>query len=82
MTTSAIRSQNQVPAAQGFVNLEFNRFVRQAGKNALNALWFIMTTPILNDELSSHILLSALQNVFKENYARSLAPFREKLRKQ
>ena len=34
MTTSAILSQNQVPAMVGFVNVEVNGFVCQVGKNA------------------------------------------------
>lgn len=34
MMTSAILSQNQVPAVLGFANVEVNGFVCQVGKNA------------------------------------------------
>lgn len=41
MTTSAILSQNQVPAMLGFVNMEVNGFVCQVGKSAFEC--FIVT---------------------------------------
>lgn len=69
MMTSAILSQNQVPAMLGFVNTEVNEFICQEGKNSFEC-FVVRDEHLQSDECSEFI--SAFHNVINENYTRPL----------